>query len=151
MKVTIEFETIDGNNECTLTKVLAVMEIRKFDYRLVYIEKLSEDGKSTANAEMLISKQGMRIKRQGALTSDFLYENALVHHTTYQTPYGTLPITITTGEYSMQVGSSTSTEDLWNQPSLPEDFLIQVHAVYTLTIDGGEPMPMDVRIKIMKA
>lgn len=42
MKVTIEFETRDAQGGVLTSQVPAMMEIRNSDYRLVYVENLSQ-------------------------------------------------------------------------------------------------------------
>ena len=134
MRVNLSFDTIDINGEHTITGMKAIMEKREDGYRLVYVEKLSEDGKSIANSELILRKDGMRMKRKGAIVSDFLYENNMVHNTSYTTPYGTLPITITTDTYEFCEALGETD--------------IRARAVYSLAVAKEEPMRLDVIIRI---
>ena len=72
MKVRLEFKNTDADGEITTSLVTAMMEIREQDYRLLYAEDLSGDGKLTKST-LTISDEGMRIIRNGELTTDFMY------------------------------------------------------------------------------
>ena len=142
MKVCLEFNTIDSDGDKTASKCLGVMEVRKNDYRIVYMEDLSGQGIMTKST-LIISKEGMRIIRKGELSSDFIYEEALVHNTTYKTPYGIFPVTISTSKYVYN-------DNIVDATSLPEDFFIGVVADYSLIIGQGEPMNMSIEINVKR-
>ena len=99
MKVNLEYESIDADGEKQLSKVAAIMEVRSDNYKLTFIEDLSGEGKTTRST-MYLSPENMRIIRKGELNTDFMFGPALVHNTNYATPYGNLPVTITTREFS---------------------------------------------------
>lgn len=135
MKVKLEINTIDEAGDLTPSSFMAIMEKCNgaFPYRLVYVERISDDGKQVAKSELMLAPGRMRMVRKGDIESDFLYENGLVHNTTYKTVYGSLPITLETKNYEMKVLG---------------DCDIVARAVYYLTIQSEEPMYMDVSIKI---
>lgn len=156
MKVNIEFESTDAYGEVSVTNVFAVMEVRQFDYRLVYVEDLSGEGKMTKST-MLMSDRELRILRTGELDTDFIYGNAMVHHTTYKTPYGVLPVTLETENYKFRVGrkgdvvseaDSNLQDGEWNGVGLPDDFEIRAETGYKLIMAGQEPLAMRMKIRI---
>lgn len=152
MKVMIEFETEDAQGEIMTSQVPAMLEVRRSDYRLVYVENLSSGEKTNqerlTRSTMLLSEGGMRITRTGELNTDFMYAKAMVHNTTYGTPYGAIPVTLETEDYHFWVGR-TGGEPLGGiAPNLPEDFLIQVEAVYKLIMAGQEPLDMRIKLRI---
>lgn len=142
MKVDIEFECTDKYGETTKTNVFAVMEIRRNDYRLVYVEDLSGDGNITKSS-MLLSPEGMRVTREGELTSDFMYGSNMVHNTSYCTPYGKLPVTVETRHYEFAVEGASDKGAV-----LPHDFKIFVNVIYSLTVSGDEPMDMNMHLTV---
>lgn len=155
MKVNIEFESTDAQGEVSVTKVFAVMEIRRFDYRLVYVEDLSGDGRMTKST-MFLSDRELRIRRTGEVDTDFIYGNAMIHHTTYGTPYGTLPVTLETEDYDFSVGRvgdavSEVQREEWAGTGLPDDFEICARTDYRLIMGGQEPLSMRMKIRITGA
>lgn len=142
MKVNIEFESVDMNGEVTKSKIFAVMEVRRYDYRLVYVEDLSGDGKITKSS-MILSHEGMRLTRTGELTTDFMYGKNMVHNTSYGTAYGTLPITVETDHYEFTVEGVSE-----ESPELPDDFEISAHVLYKLIVNEDEPLDMNMKIRI---
>lgn len=152
MKVRIEFETEDAQGEILTSQVPAMLEVRRFDYRLVYVENLSGDDKANranlTRSTMLLSENGMRITRTGELNTDFMYAKAMVHNTTYGTPYGTIPVTLETEDYHFCVegGGGEPLDDVG--PILPEDFQIRAEAVYKLILGGQEPLNMRIKLRI---
>lgn len=152
MKVNIEFETEDAQGEIMTSQVAAVLEVRRSDYRLVYVENLSGDDKAErgilTRSTMLLSENGMRITRTGELNTDFMYARKMVHNTTYGTPYGTIPVALETEDYhfSVEKGSGEPFDDV--DRALPEDFLIRAEAVYRLIIGEQEPLNMRIKLRI---
>lgn len=142
MKVKIEFTNTDVDGEITTSLVSAMMEIREHDYRLLYAEDLSGDGKLTKST-LTISDEGMRIIRNGELTTDFMYADNMVHNTNYQTPYGNFPVTLTTLEYSYSEQGTIT-----NRLQLPEDFAIHVYTAYSLKIANEDALTLKMNIKI---
>ncbi len=152
MKVNIEFESTDARGEVSVTNVFAVMEIRRFDYRLVYVEDLSGEGRMTRST-MFLSDKELRIRRIGELDTDFIYGKAMIHHTTYGTPYGILPVTLETENYDFSVGrvgdaDSESQSSEWEGTGLPDDFEIRAKTDYRLIMGGQEPLSMCMKIRI---
>lgn len=155
MKVNIEFESTDDQGEVFVTKVFAVMEIRRFDYRLVYVEDLSGEGRMTKST-MFLSDRELRIQRTGELDTDFIYGKAMIHHTTYGTPYGTLPVTLETEDYTFSVGRvgdnvSGAQNGEWEGTGLPDDFEIRARTDYRLILGEQEPLSMRMKIRITGA
>ncbi len=154
MKVNIEFESTDARGEVSVTNVFAVMEIRKFDYRLVYVEDLSGEGRMTKST-MFLSDKELRIQRSGELDTDFIYGKAMIHHTTYGTPYGILPVTLETEKYDFSVGRVGDTDSgmrsEWEGSGLPDDFEIRAGTDYRLIMGGQEPLSMSMKIRITGA
>lgn len=159
MKVNIEFESTDAQGDVLRSNVFAVMEVRRLDYRLVYVEDLSGDGKMTRST-IHISEGGLRITRKGELNTDFMYGKSLVHHTTYHTPYGMIPVTIETDAYDFNIGRTDGlplddmkayTDTLWDGPGLPDDFEICAETSYRLIMGEQEALPMKIRMRITSA
>lgn len=168
MKVNIQFESTDADNEVTCSNVQAVMEIRQEDYRLVFVEDLSGDGKKTRST-MVITENSLRLTRAGELNTDFIFGSGMVHNSFYGTPYGTMPVTVTTKEFSHSVGHMGRThmvrdeecstvwiepdyyEELSDRMKLPDDFEINVSVAYQLSIGSEEPLGLGMRLKITKA
>lgn len=142
MKVRLEFKNTDADGEITTSLVTAMMEIREQDYRLLYAEDLSGDGKLTKST-LTISDEGMRIIRNGELTTDFMYADNMIHNTNYQTPYGNFPVTLTTHEYSFSEQGTIT-----NRFQLPKDFEINVYTSYSLKIAAEEPLTLKMNIQI---
>ena len=95
MKVNIEIESVDVSGEIIKTKNFAIMDVREFDFRLTYVEDLSGEGIKTRST-MFVSPEELRIIRKGELNTDFMYGKNVVHNTSYRTPYGAFPVTVTT-------------------------------------------------------
>lgn len=142
MKVNIEIESVDMNGEVIKTKNFAIMDVRDFDFRLVYVEDLSGDGKKTRST-LFVSPEELRIIRKGELNTDFMYGKNVVHNTSYITPYGAFPVTITTLSYKYELEGDLEDEDI--------GFAINVATSYTLQVGEDEPMRMSIRICITKA
>lgn len=142
MKVNIEFDCTDMYGESTKSNVFAIMEVRRNDYRLVYVEDLSGDGNMTKSC-MLISRDAMRITREGELTTDFMYGSNMVHNTSYNTPYGAMPVTVETMHYEFAVEGASD-----ESPVLTDDFKIYVNVVYRLMVGGDEPANMNMKLTV---
>ncbi len=167
MKVNIQFESTDADKEITYSNVTAVMEVRPADYRLTFVEDLSGDGNKTRST-IIITEDSLRLTRSGELNTDFIYGSGMVHNTSYGTPYGTMPVTVTTKEFSCSVGHmgkthmvrGTDTNTLWIEPdyyeeltdrmALPDDFEINVEVSYHLAMGDSEPLNLGMKLKITK-
>ncbi|MBE5944443.1 MAG: DUF1934 domain-containing protein [Lachnospiraceae bacterium] len=148
MKVNLEYESIDGTGEKSSSKVFALMEIRATDYKLVFVEDLSGEGHMTRST-MYISEEGLRIIRQGELNTDFMFGPDLVHNTVYDTPYGRLPVTLTTQDYNFFVSHPFHREDdPFAEVNVPEDFSLVVSTEYMLQVDAQDTMPMSIQVKV---
>lgn len=142
MKVNLEIESVDVSGEVIKTKSFAIMDIREFDYRLVYVEDLSGEGIKTRST-MFVSPEELRIIRKGELNTDFIYGNNMVHNTSYITPYGAFPVTVKTLSYSYDIQGDLEDEDV--------GFAINVATTYTLQVGEDEPMRMSIKLCITKA
>lgn len=151
MRVSIEVETMDAEGDITVVNIPAAMEIRQGECRLVYVEKLSDEGGNTRTV-MTISGKKMRIIRKGEINSDFIYESSLIHNTMYGTPYGTFPVTIETNRYNCRIYSVSEDGKLQKEPVWPVDrsHIHEIHAEadYKLSINGGEPLELSIKLKI---
>ena len=142
MKVNIEIESMDISGEVIKTKNFAIMDIREFDFRLVYVEDLSGDGVKTRST-LFVSPEELRIIRKGELNTDFMYGKNVVHNTSYITPYGAFPVTLTTLSYKYEFVGDLENEEV--------GFAINVATSYTLQVGEDEPMKMSIKICITKA
>ncbi len=142
MKVNIEIESEDITGEKIKTKNFAIMDVREFDFRLVYVEDLSGEGIKTRST-LFVSPEELRIIRKGELNTDFLYGRNVVHNTSYITPYGAFPVTVTTLSYKYEMVGDLEDEDI--------GFAIKVETTYTLSVGDDEPMKMSIRLCITKA
>ena len=147
MKVNLEYESIDADGEKQLSKVIAIMEIRPEDYKLTFVEDLSGEGKTTRST-MYLSPESMRIIRKGELNTDFMFGPALVHNTNYATPYGNLPVTITTKEFDFFASHpEISGGNMLNGGVLSLDYSLNVSTSYDIEMNGTK-MPMSMRVNV---
>ncbi|MBE5953343.1 MAG: DUF1934 domain-containing protein [Lachnospiraceae bacterium] len=142
MKVNLEIESMDISGEVIKTKNFAIMDIRDFDFRLTFVEDLSGEGIKTRST-MFVSPEELRIIRKGELNTDFIYGKNMVHNTSYITPYGAFPVTVTTLSYKYEFEGDLEDEEI--------GFAINVETSYTLQVGEDEPMKMSIRICITKA
>ncbi|MBQ9608189.1 MAG: DUF1934 domain-containing protein [Lachnospiraceae bacterium] len=98
MKVNIIIESIDEDGSKSHSENTAIMYKHNDGYRLTYSEDLSGDGQLTKTTIYMNSSE-LRILRRGELTTDFIYSESVIHNTAYETPFGNLPITLTTKKY----------------------------------------------------
>ena len=133
MKVNIQLESTDTDGAVSGSNISAVMQKRENDYRLVYVEDLSGDGKMTKSI-MLLSDTGLRITRTGELRTDFMYGQSMTHHTSYETPYGRFPVTLETEDYDFKLGG--------------DEFIISAETGYRLIVGGQEPLFMRMKIRV---
>ena len=141
MKVNIEIESVDITGEKIKTKNFAIMDVREFDYRLTYVEELSGEGIKTRST-LFVSPEELRIIRKGELNTDFMYGKNVVHNTSYITPYGAFPVTLTTLSYKYELVGDIEDERI--------GFAINVATSYTLQVWDDEPMKMSIKIWIRK-
>lgn len=141
MRVHLEFENTDADGSITKSEVTAIMELRDKNYILTYVEDLSGDGNLTKSS-LILSEDSMRIIRKGELTTDFMYGKNIVHNASYQTPYGTLPVTVMTERYSFQ---AVGTEE---NDAVGEKLRLRAHAAYRLTIGEEEPLRFNMKITV---
>lgn len=142
MKVNIEIESVDITGEKIKTKNFAIMDIREFDFRLVYVEDLSGEGIKTRST-LFVSPEELRIIRKGELNTDFMYGKNVVHNTNYITPYGTFPVTLTTLSYKYDFQGDLEDET--------QGFAINVATTYTLQVGHDEPIKMSIKLSITEA
>ena len=147
MKVNLEYESIDMDGEKHISSVLAIMEIRDTDYRLVFVEDLSGEGKMTRST-MYLSSDSVRIIREGELKTDFMFARDLVHNTGYATPYGLLPVTLTTKAFDFSVSHPDFKEkNALRSESFPKDFLLSAFVEYDIEM-SGQSMPMRIKVVV---
>lgn len=133
MKVNIRFESTDTDGQVSVSDICAMMQKRENDYRFVYVEDLSGEGKMTKST-MLLSENSLRIIRKGELNTDFMYGKAMIHHTSYETPYGMFPVTLETENYEFMADN--------------EECIVCAEAGYKLVMDGQEPLFMHMKIYV---
>ncbi|MBQ8412575.1 MAG: DUF1934 domain-containing protein [Lachnospiraceae bacterium] len=150
MKVNLEYESIDMDGETHTSKVLALMEIKKLYYRLVFVEDLSGEGSMTRSI-MMLSKEAMRLIRKGEINTDFVFDTTLTHNTSYVTPFGNIPVTLTTETYDFSVSHPEfEEENPMSKEIIPADFSINAYASYYISIDG-QAIPMSMKVKVTPA
>lgn len=98
MRVKVIVESMDQDGITSRSENTAVIFKENEGYRLTYSEDLSGEGTLTKTT-MHISPFELRIIRRGELITDFIYGEALTHNTSYETPLGTIPITLITESY----------------------------------------------------
>ena len=133
MKVNLEYESIDADGEKTKAKTMALMDEISTGYKLTFVEDLSGEGRKTRST-MYVSSTGFRLIRQGELNTDFMFGPDLLHNTLYGTPYGTLPVVISTKSFSYNGRN--------------EQYIFTIKVSYTLQIEGQEPTPMEIAVKV---
>lgn len=103
MRVSIVIESVDQDGIKSRSENSAVIYKESDGYRLTYTEDLSGEGNLTKTT-MFLSEAELRIIRRGELVTDFIYGEALTHNTSYETPFGTIPITLVTESYEYYDG-----------------------------------------------
>lgn len=151
MKVRIEVESTDMSGEVIKTTNNAVLEERDKDYKLSYVEVLSDSGQKTKTI-MYINPGSVRIIREGEIKSDFMYAEGLTHNSLYQTAYGNLPVSVVTKSFSFIGNKMSSSEDLFESfPGIINRTAtvdMNIDISYSLAVEGTEPMDMRVKIKV---
>lgn len=142
MKVNLRFESKDPSGEVSISNSLAVMEIRKNNYKLVFVEDLSGEG-TTTKSTIILAKNELRLIRDGEIKADFLFGDNMTHNTAYSTIYGNIPVTLETKEFSLDIKGAKAEGSF----ELEKSFLISAHVAYYLII-GEEPQTMDMKIYI---
>ena len=142
MKVKLVVDRTDEDGTTSKSEHTAIMNRHNDGYKLTYTEDLSGEGIIT-NTTMFISSSQLRILRRGELTTDFIYSEALVHNTAYETPFGNLPITLTTERYEYNDNFSDSEGDAG---------AIMVFSSYILDVGDSltPPNSMNLSIKVTK-
>lgn len=147
MKVNLEYESIDADGEKQISRVAAIMDVRMKDYKLSFVEDLSGDGKTTIST-MYLSPDSMRIIRKGEVITDFMFGEALTHNTNYATPYGNLPVTISTNEFTFSVSHPDFRETIFaKNGDAPCDFCISAYVSYDILMNGVK-MPMSMKVRV---
>lgn len=147
MKVNVEYESIDADGEKQISKVAAVMDMRLKDYKISFAEDLSGDGKITGST-MYLSADSMRIIRKGEVNTDFMFGENLIHDTNYFTPYGNLPVTISTKKFKFSVSHPDFQGNMHVKKSdVPRDFWISAYASYDILMNGVK-MPMSIKVSV---
>lgn len=151
MKVKLYIESTDMEGEVIKTEHNAMLEEREHDYKLTYVEDISGEGKKTRTT-MYICGSSMRIIRDGELVSDFIYANELEHNTSYITPFGEIPVTVITHDYSFVGNHVSYGDDIFSGVTNPlnsgKHFTIDAKADYSLIVHGTDPIIMSVKVRI---
>ena len=107
----------DGKTEFS-TESQGTMFVKDGEYFVFYAE-FDEDGEKMSDGRITILKDTVEIKRTGAYSSRFVFEEGKIKNSLYSTPYGAMPATLKTRklitavdseggkiilEYSMTVG-----------------------------------------------
>ena len=107
----------DGKTEFS-TESRGTMFVKDGEYFVFYTEQ-DEDGEKMSDGRITILKDTVEIKRTGAYSSRFVFEEGKTKNSLYSTPYGAMPATLKTRklvsaedseggkiilEYSMTVG-----------------------------------------------
>ncbi len=145
MKVILEFETKDESGEVSVSTNTALLKLTKQGIQLSYVEDVSGEGSIIRNT-MLVSERQMRVRRSGAIHSDFLYEQNMQCNTIYKTPYGAFPITLHTKQYQYKAFGIN-----YERQTLEKDFRVQLLLDYTLSMNSDMPMKMEMNLKIRPA
>ncbi|MBQ7706944.1 MAG: DUF1934 domain-containing protein [Lachnospiraceae bacterium] len=98
MQVKVIIESTDQDGIKSKSENFALMSKEQKGYRLSYSEDLSGEGELTETT-MFISPSELRIIRRGELVTDFIYSESLTHNTSYETPFGIIPITLITQSF----------------------------------------------------
>ncbi|MDD6401250.1 MAG: DUF1934 domain-containing protein [Lachnospiraceae bacterium] len=142
MKVNLRFESKDPNGDVIVSNFLAVMEIRKNNYKIVYMEDLSGEGISTKSTIML-ARNELRLIRDGEIKADFLFGTNMVHNTAYKTVYGDIPVTLQTKDYSFDIKGAKEKDSF----ELEKSYMVTAQVLYDLIIDGA-PQEMNMKIYV---
>lgn len=152
MKVKVNIESTDESGEVIRTSTAAVLEERDNDYKITYVEALSDSGEKTKTT-MYVTSTSVRIIRDGEIKSDFIYSEGLTHNSMYKTMYGEFPVSVVTRSFNFIGSKMTVGEDIFfnyvgvttgreNAPSMKIDIS------YELFTEGAEPLAMRVSIRI---
>lgn len=68
----------------------------------ILYEELEEDGRVTKNQMKIYEDRHMEIRKSGVLNAHLIFEIGKTHPTTYQTPFGPLPVAIETRELTIE-------------------------------------------------
>lgn len=142
MKVNLRFESKDPSGEMNISNVMAVMEVRNQDFKLVFVEDLSGEGKTTKST-IILGRNELRLIRDGEIKADFIFGINMVHNTSYSTIYGDIPVTLESKLFEMAVRGCEDD----NMFKLKKSFMISARVTYDLII-ANEPQPMDMRLTV---
>lgn len=139
MRVKIIIESTDQDGLKNKSENTAVIFKEKNGYRLTYSEDLSGEGVLTKTT-MYVSPTELRIIRRGELITDFIYGESLTHNTTYETPFGNIPVTLITESYEYT--------DMLHEPKTG----ININSSYTLDMGDSlmPPASMNMNISILQ-
>lgn len=127
MRVKIIIESTDQDGQKSKSENIAIISEEKSGYKLTYSEDLSGEGVLTKTT-MYVSPTELRIIRRGELITNFIYGESLTHNTTYETPFGNIPVTLVTESYQYN--------DMLHEPETG----ININSSYTLDM-GDSLMP----------
>ncbi len=139
MRVNLEFLTTDADGQKSSVNTAAILRREENGYLLSFAEVLS-DGGAVTKTTLLVGEKHMRLARGGEIETVFLFEDGLLHHTYYKTPYGSFPAEVLTKSYRRVCREGVD--------GMPESLFAEVH--YALTLSGGEPMGLSVEIRVKR-
>lgn len=150
MKVKVTVESTDASGEVIKSSNNALLEDRGKDYKISYVELLSEDTKEKTKTTMYVTSTSVRIIRDGEIKSDFMYAEGLTHNSLYQTPYGSLPVEVITRSFNFVGQKMTQSEGLFERyPGIINNtsaISMDIEIEYQMIMQGAEPMDLKVRI-----
>lgn len=151
MKVNVTVESIDINGEVMRSSTRALLEERACDYKVSYVERLSDSDKKTKTV-MYITSGSLRIVRDGEIKSDFMYGEGLTHNSIYKTPYGDFPVSVITEKFSFFGNRMSLSQELFESfPGVSpsgNQINMNIEVLYQLILEGAEPMNMKVKLQV---
>ena len=85
----------DGGREEALYRAAGVMEDLPAGYRVIYDEP-EESGMAGTETVLVISPRRVELSHTGAVRSHLVFAEGETHTSAYETPYGTLPLSVYT-------------------------------------------------------
>lgn len=153
MKATLVISTYNMDGSVDSSSAFGILrrsdgnEEDGFVYQFSYVEDLSNEGKKTKTV-MTFSKKQLRIVRSGEVNSDFIYEEGLVHNTSYETMYGSLPVSINTSVFDCVIDCIDTEAKKVAIRDFTDSISANIKISYQLEMGGGEPMPVRLEMKL---
>ncbi|MGN0347341.1 MAG: DUF1934 domain-containing protein [Lachnospiraceae bacterium] len=134
-KVIIELvglQHMDGEHSETFSRVDGEYVIKNGTVYLIYQEKM--EGTKDTKCTLKIKDPVISLTRRGEIIVSMIFEEGRSHKTGYITPYGTLPLEITTGEMKIEM-KENGLEAIWK---------------YRLDLDGRFLSDNEMHIKVFE-